>query len=276
MQNENISTADYDAFRLFLKEACGIVLGDNKHYLINSRLKNFLEKTGIGSIRNLIEKINSGSGPALKGVIIDAMTTNETYWFRDSQPFEMLKDKIFPELIHERGKPLVRVWSAACSSGQEPYSISIIASEFFSGRLRVPINIDITATDISPSILAKAKEGVYDELMLSRGLSPERRERYFIPNGSHWVVQDKIRNRVKFHEFNLMKEYTLLGKFSIIFCRNVLIYFSPELKKNVLDRLANALEPGGYLLLGGSESMAAYSDRFETVRYNNVLAFRLK
>lgn len=268
-----ISKPDYDDFREFLKSACGIVLGDNKHYLVNSRLRTLLRDAGIGGLNELIVQLKNERNGALRNRIVDAMTTNETYWFRDAIPYAMLTDDLLPILTKEGSR--VRIWSAASSTGQEPYSISMACDEYLTAKRRSSV-IEIIGTDISGSVLATAREGLYDELALSRGLSPERRARYFTQEKSKWRIQQKIKDRVKFQELNLIKNFSSLGKFDIVFCRYVLIYFSSELKVDIIERIATVLKPGGYLFLGGSEAMGSSFDLFETVRLQNGLVFRLK
>ncbi len=282
--NQSITSREYQEFREFLEAASGIALGDNKQYLVNSRLGGLVSEMGLGSIGELIECVKCDMKPGLRERIIDAMTTNETLWFRDHSPFEILKSHILPELSGLRARP-VRIWSAACSSGQEPYSMSMIIQEYLQAKPgSLSHDAQITATDISPSVLKNAREGVYDAMALARGLSDERKKRFFDVQAKAgdvkakaWQVKPEIRKRITFAEMNLMKkDYLALGKFDVIFCRNVLIYFSAELKREILARFSQVLEPGGYLCLGASESVSGYVDFFETVRYQGGLVYRLK
>ena len=274
--NLTISRQEYDAFRALLEEACGIVLGDNKHYLVASRLGRLMSEFESTTIGELITKIKREPHSGLRQRVIDAMTTNETFWFRDNHPYMLLADLIFPEIAKKRPSQ-VKIWSAACSSGQEPYSISMIVQEYLQKRPgSLPDNVQIIGTDISPTMLKMSREALYDNLALSRGLSPERKQKFFTQEGEMWRVNDNIRRRVQFKELNLMNSYSALGKFDIIFCRNVLIYFSTELKRDILSRLARALVPGGYLFLGSTETLASYSDEFETVRHQGGVVYRLK
>ncbi len=276
MTNLAISRQEYDAFRALLEEACGIVLGDNKHYLVASRLGRLMNEFESASISELIAKIKREPHSGLRQRVIDAMTTNETFWFRDNHPYMLLADLIFPE-IAKRRPAQVKIWSAACSSGQEPYSISMIVQEYLQKRPgSLPDNVQIIGTDISPTMLKMSREALYDNLALSRGLSPERKRKFFTQEGDMWRVNDNIRRRVQFKELNLMNSYSALGKFDIIFCRNVLIYFSTDLKRDILSRLARALVPGGYLFLGSTETLASYSDDFETIRHQGGIVYRLK
>ena len=268
-----ISRQDYDAFREFLKDACGIVLGENKHYLVSSRLRTLLRDAGLDGVGSLLTQLKNDRQGVLRNRIVDAMTTNETYWFRDGAPFSILNEEIFPNLMTDGAR--LRIWSAACSTGQEPYSISMACDEFLTSRRRNAA-VDILGTDISATVLATAREGLYDELALSRGLSPERRARYFTQEKNKWRVLPKIKERVRFQELNLMKNFSSHGKFDVIFCRYVLIYFSNDLKRDIIHRLASCINPGGYLFLGGSEAMGGSSECFETVRIQNAIVFRLK
>lgn len=275
LDSKTITPEDYKEFCVFLEDSCGIVLGDNKHYLINSRLNRLMKEHGISELTDLIKKLKSNSDPVLKEHTIDAMTTNETSWFRDSYPFDMLKSELFVELV-KNGKRSIRIWSAACSSGQEPYSLSMTVDEFQRKNPGMLLDVSIEATDISPSMLAEAAKGEFDSMSISRGLSDERKARYFDQQGSFWKVRDTISNRIKFREINLMKSFDTIGKFDIIFCRNVLIYFSANLKTDILERMARCLNPGGYLLLGGTESVTSYTDRYEQLRLLNGIAYKLK
>lgn len=276
MLNNSISARDYDAFRQFLEDACGIVLGENKQYLVASRLNRLLKELEVNSVGELITEINKMPRSDLRERIIDAMTTNETFWFRDNHPYALLKELILPEMAKKRPSQ-VKIWSAACSSGQEPYSISMIVDEYLKSRPgSLSNNIQITGTDISPTMLESARAGVYDALALSRGLSAERKGRFFSQQGDAWKVNNDIQSRVRFTELNLMNNYATLGKFDVVFCRNVLIYFSSELKRDILRRIAQALVPGGYLFLGSTETIASYSDEFDTVRHQGGIVYQLK
>lgn len=272
----NISPQDYDRFKLFLEQACGILLGEGKQYLITSRLTKLLRDENIPSVSALLQAIEIRQPRHLRDAVIDAMTTNETSWFRDQSPFEILAKEVFPEM-DSVGKRSCRIWSSACSSGQEPYTISITLSEYLA---KLPtsglVNAQIVATDISMSMLATAKQAEYDEGVLGRGLTAERKQQFFKPIGERWRVADDIVRRVSFKEQNLLSPYSALGKFDIIFCRNVLIYFSAERKTDILNRMALALNPEGYLFLGASETINGYTDAFEMIRSLHGVFYRLK
>lgn len=277
MPTAAITPSDYQAFRTFLEEACGILLGEGKQYLVSSRLNRLMHDEGIPTLGALVTRMSSIQGVGLRARVVDAMTTNETLWFRDTTPYDALTRLILPQLTQTPlGRPL-RVWSAACSSGQEPYSISIAVHEYLLGKPgQLTWGVQIVGTDISSAMLKEANVGIYDSISLARGLSPERRQRFFTPVGDKWQVKPEIRARVSFKELNLKQSYTALGKFDMIFCRNVLIYFSADLKRDILNRMAQAINPGGYLVLGSSEAIASLSDAFEMVHNSGGVIYQLK
>ncbi len=268
-----ISREDYRAFQCYLERASGILLGDNKEYLVASRLSSLLRERGLNDIKDLLDALTLGTDARLRIAVIDAMTTNETFWFRDISHYRLLTQTILPNTAG----PRLRIWSAACSSGQEPYSVGMIVQDYQqrnSGRLKG--NVEIVATDISNKILAEARSGEYCGMAVSRGLDAEQRRRYFEPRGDCLVVRPEIRRRVSFRELNLAGSYALLGRFDVIFCRNVLIYFATSLKADILDRLAQALNPGGYLFLGSTESLSSHTKRFEMITGHGGIVYRLK
>ncbi len=272
-----ITPAEYLAFKEFLQDACGILLGDNKQYLVKSRLRKIMEEQQLSSLGQLVEQLKRSSRGSLREVVIDAMTTNETLWFRDNHPFRILTEKVLPEMAERSNGSPLRIWSAACSTGQEPYSIAMVIDEYRRlrpGRLRSEIKI--VATDISRSVLDVARRAEYEMLAIGRGLSPERHRQYFTATGQgSWQVKAPIRSMVEFRELNLLERY-MLGRFDVIFCRNVLIYFSAELKRDILSRMHQVLNPGGYLILGASESLNGLPDKYEMVQCNPGIIYRAK
>ncbi len=275
MTTITISDQEYRDFCRFLEAQCGIVLGDSKQYLVRSRLSPLVTKYKLASLSDLLRDVVSGRNRELRIAAVDAMTTNETLWFRDTYPFTVLAERLLPEMA--ANKRPIKIWSAASSSGQEPYSMAMTVLEVQQRRPGFLPSVSITATDISPSMLDMCKAGVYDSLALGRGLSPERRRAFFEDVGEgRMKVKDSLKRMVNFRPQNLMENYSLLGKFDIIFCRNVLIYFSPEMKAKVLSQMANNLNPGGYLLLGASESLTGLTDKFEMVRCNPGIIYKLK
>ncbi|KJF96527.1 methyltransferase domain-containing protein [Photobacterium sp. GB-27] len=270
-----VNDQEYREFCRFLESQCGIVLGDSKQYLVRSRLSPLVNRFSLSSLSDLLQNVLSGRNRELRIAAVDAMTTNETLWFRDGYPFTVLSDKILPELAANK-KP-IKIWSAASSSGQEPYSMAMTVLETQAKRPGLLPSIQITATDISQTMLETCRAGVYDNLALSRGLSPERRRMFFEDNGDGRMrVNNKVKQMVNFRPQNLKDSYALLGKFDIIFCRNVLIYFSPEMKSKVLNQLAASLNPGGYLFLGASESLTGLTEKFEMIRCNPGIIYKLR
>lgn len=276
MANKELHDSEYKVFRDFLEQQCGIVLGDNKQYLVKSRLGPLMQRFNLASLSELVSKTLSPFERQLRSAVIDAMTTNETLWFRDTYPYELLKKQIFPEL--EKDHRTVKIWSAASSSGQEPYSIAMTALEYQAQKPSAfSLGVQILGTDISNAMLEHCQRAEYDGLALSRGLSPERRSKFFEDSGNGMMrVRDPVRKNVSFRHLNLLDSYTLLGKFDIIFCRNVLIYFSPEVKAKIIRQFAQSLNPRGYLFLGASESLSSINTDFEMLRCNPGIIYRRK
>lgn len=275
-----ISPTEYEDFRQFLEDACGILLGENKHYLVQSRLGKMVADTGMGSLGDLVGKLRrESSGGPLREQVIEAMTTNETFWFRDNHPFKILSEHILPGCVQRKQRSL-RIWSAACSTGQEPYSTSITVQEYLGKNPGSLSDVQIVATDISPAVLEDAKTGYYDAMAVARGLPADIKDRYFVRDEQHWQerwqVRADVRQRVRFTQGNLLASYSALGRFDVIFCRNVLIYFSSESKIDILKRMADILNPGGYLFLGASEAITQYSDSFDMVRCNPGVVYKKK
>jgi len=269
-----ITDADYRRFRNYLEEASGILLGENKKYLVASRLSRLMREQGMQSLGELVDRLMLPSEKTLRECVIEAMTTNETSWFRDGYPFEVLASELLPEL-RAKGIRRPRIWSAACSTGQEPYSISMVVSEYLERHPGAFDEVSILATDIDGKALAAARAGCYEELSVQRGLSRRRLERFFVQEGPVWRIRDEIRRRIEFRQMNLQAG-AVTHRFEIVFCRNVLIYFSPETKRRILERIARAMQPGGYLFPGASESISQYSDAFEMVRSRQGIHYRLR
>lgn len=268
-------TADeYNRFRLMLEKSSGIMLGQGKEYLVTSRLRRLMERESINSITELMSAMERSR--SLQETVIDAMTTNETLWFRDEHPYRIFREKLLPEIAAQR-RPL-KIWSAACSTGQEPYSLSMEIEEY---KKRNPGQLmageRILATDISPNSLAAAKEGVYQQLAIRRGMNDIHLKNYFDEDSDgRWRIRQNVRGRVEFRIQNLQQSFSMLGKFDIIFCRNVLIYFSAELKTDILRRMHASLNPGGYLMLGASEALNNLSDYYEMVQCHPGIVYRAK
>lgn len=273
--SNTISTQGYDRFRKYLEKESGISLSDNKQYLVASRLGKLMERENFSKIEALVDALERGGRTSkIREEVINAMTTNETLWFRDSHPFKILKDVVLPQF----DKRPLRIWSAASSTGQEPYSISMVLDDFKQSKPgALKAGEKIIATDICTNILQHAKQAEYDSLAIARGLSPENQNRYFDKlSSSTWKVKPNIAARVDFRYLNLLDSFTSLGKFDVIFCRNVLIYFTAETKLNILKRMHAALNPGGYLFLGGSEALSGLSSMFEIVQCHPGIVYRAK
>lgn len=275
MTNIAITDNEYRDFCMYLESKCGIVLGKSKQYLVRSRLSPLLSRFKLASMSELFQLVLSNRNRELAVAAIDAMTTNETLWFRDTYPFDVLANKLLPE--QAKTKRSIKIWSAASSSGQEPYSIAMTIKELQLKKPGLIGNITITATDISSTMLDNCREGIYDNLALNRGLSHERKVQFFeSADEGRMMVNSSLKKMVTFKPQNLMDSYSALGKFDIIFCRNVLIYFSPQMKAKVISQMASALNPGGYLLLGASESLAGVSTLFEMLRCDPGIIYKLK
>lgn len=252
------------------------MLGDNKQYLVQSRLRRILADENFKSVGELVDKMSRSPRSPLREAVVDAMTTNETLWFRDIHPFRILEEVIFPELLSKRISS-IKLWSAACSTGQEPYSISMVFEEYKKKNLATRATLGITATDISPTVISSAKKAEYEMLAIGRGLSKDRVNKFFIKSSEgSWKVKPEIARCVDFRSLNLMDSYVSLGKFDIVFCRNVLIYFSADSKKDILSRIHSSLKPGGYLVLGASEALSGFPDKYEMVHCRPGIIYRAR
>lgn len=275
-KNQEISSSDYERFCNFLEEHSGIVLGQSKEYLLINRLRNILDNARESSFSELLTVLEGRRNRTLHTRVIDAMTTNETLWFRDKYPFEILKDTLLSELSKSGSRP-VRFWSAASSTGQEAYSISITIKEYLAKNPGgLPQGYEIVATDLSETALQQAREGSYEKYDVVRGLTGYYQDKYFSADGDKQKICDEIKSKARFQQSNLLQSYSLLGQFDVIFCRNVLIYFSNDVKSDILSRMAKSLKPDGYLFLGGPETINNYSDAFEMVRCKQGVVYRLK
>lgn len=275
-----IDPSEFRIMRDYIEKNCGIHLTEEKTYLVEHRLTTLMAESGCTNYIQLHQKAVSDPTNSLRDKIIDIMTTNETLWFRDASPFQILREKIFPEMageIKQARRSGIRIWSAACSTGQEPYSISMIVHEFARQQpVLKPSMVGIVATDISPTVLFLAKAARYDNLAISRGLHQDMQERYFTAEGKIWRVKDEIKNHIVFKKLNLQESFAGIGKQDIIFCRNVLIYFSDAFKRDVLHRMVELLVPGGYLILGSSESLIQHSQEYTMIQHGKGLYYKVK
>jgi len=255
-----VTPADYDYLRKFLKERSGLDLSPDKQYLVESRLLPLARKASLSGITDLVLKIRNGDG-RLATDVVEAMTTNETFFFRDRIPFDHLRDSIVPGLIQARAaRKSLRIWSAASSTGQEPYSIAMCLKEM--GAALAGWRIEIVATDLSREVLEKSRAGVYSQFEVQRGLPIQLLMKYFTQAGDVWQLNADVRAMVQFRQLNLLQDFSHLGTFDVIFCRNVLIYFDQDTKAVIFERMAKGLEADGALLLGAAESVVGITDAF--------------
>ncbi|MBR0687591.1 protein-glutamate O-methyltransferase CheR [Bradyrhizobium manausense] len=258
-----MTPADYDYLRKFLKERSGLDLSADKQYLVESRLLPLARKASLPGIPDLVLKIRNGDG-RLATDVVEAMTTNETFFFRDKIPFDHLRDSIVPGLIRARSaRKSLRIWSAASSTGQEPYSIAMCLKEM--GATLAGWRIEIVATDLSQEVLEKCKAGVYSQFEVQRGLPIQLLMKYFTQSSDVWQLKADVRAMVQFRQLNLLQDFSHLGTFDVIFCRNVLIYFDQDTKALIFERMAKGLEADGTLLLGAAESVVGITDAFRPI-----------
>ncbi|MFM2128598.1 MAG: hypothetical protein RL477_144 [Pseudomonadota bacterium] len=256
-----MNAADFQTFAAILKQRSGLALTEDKSYLLESRLMPVVRKRRLGGLDELALLVRKGGDESLLVEITEVMTTNESFFFRDTKPFDQFRDVVMPQLREKRGaRKSLRIWSAACSSGQEPYSLAILLKEM---QPTLPgWRFEIVATDISQEILNKAKAGIYSQFEVQRGLPIQLLVKYFKQIESGWQIDASIRSAVQFRFFNLLENMAGLGTFDVVFCRNVLIYFDQATKGEVLARIAKQMAPDGYLYLGGAETVLGISDRF--------------
>jgi len=252
---------DYEYLRKLLKDNSGLDLSADKQYLIESRLLPLARKSGLSSIGDLVQKLKGGSS-AFTAQVVEAMTTNETFFFRDKVPFDHFRDSIMPEILKARAsRKSVRIWCAAGSTGQEPYSLAMCLKEM--GAALNGWRVEILATDLSQEVLEKSKSGLYSQFEVQRGLPIQMLVKYFKQSGDIWQLNADIRAMVQHRQLNLLHDFSQLGVFDVIFCRNVLIYFDQETKINIFSRLARAMEPDGFLVLGAAETVVGLTDVFK-------------
>jgi chemotaxis protein methyltransferase CheR len=255
---------DYDFIRKLLKQRSGLMLSADKHYLVESRLMPVAQRNGLANLFELARKLRSGTDEKLIAETVEAMTTNETFFFRDRVPFEHFKSFILPSLMATRARhKRIRIWCAAASTGQEPYSLAMAMKEM--GRQLDGFRIEILATDLSTEVLERAKAGIYSQFEVQRGLSIQLLLKYFTQMGETWQIAPDIRAMVQYRPFNLLSDFSRLGLFDLIVCRNVLIYFDQPTKSEVLDRLARITAPDGFLILGAAETTIGLTQAFKSL-----------
>ena len=277
-----ISLEELRAFAQYVHKLTGISLDDSKGYLLESRLGGMLTETGAGTFGELLFKIKGDMTRRLERKLIDQITTGETLFFRDQAPFELLAHKILPDLIDRRsaaqrfpGPIPIRIWSAACSNGQEVYSIAMILKELLGGA-GDRYQIRILGTDISDQAVATASRGVYNRVEIERGLPADKLRRYFTPErDGAYKICDELRAMASFRTLNLMNDFTAVGRFDIVLCRNVAIYFTDPDRTSVFNRLGKVMDSDGYLLIGATESITGLCPQYVSHRYLRSVYYQL-
>jgi len=250
--------------REFLKRRSGLVLADEKQYLVESRLLPVARKNGLGSISELVAVLRKPGAPALEETVVEAMTTNESFFFRDKTPFEHFKETMIPHLLTARAaKRHVRIWCAAASTGQEPYSLAMILKEM--APKLAGWRFEIIATDLSNEVLSKAKSGLYTQFEVQRGMPVQMLVKYFTQQGDMWQIAPELRAMIQWRKLNLLESFSILGQFDIVFCRNVLIYFDLMAKVDVLTRAQRQMPEDGFLVLGAAETVIGLTDAFKPI-----------
>ncbi len=271
----SVSKSDFNYIRELVLERSAIVLDDGKEYLVESRIGQVAETEGFGTIDQLVKALRKNSHNGLQSKVIEALTTNETSFFRDIHPFETLKDAVIPELLENRkNERRLNIWCAASSSGQEPYSIAMVIRENF--PVLLDWKIDFVASDISETMLNRCRSGKFSQLEVNRGLSAALLVKYFEKEGASWFIKRNLQEMIHFQQINLSRELPYLPKMDIIFMRNVLIYFDIETKKRILNQLISILQPDGFLFLGAAESTINLDSSFERTDYKHSGCYRLK
>jgi len=284
-----LTSNDYQSITDYVQSICGIVLGPDKRYLVEQRLTPILSDLGCDSLSAFAELLRKGHSFSIREKVLNAITTNETSFFRDELPFAAFKEKILPELaakvqerkdrLWQRRGPKAMLWSAACSTGQEAYSLAMLIHEAagYIGRGNVDVDdYGILATDISPRVLARAMEGRYNALEVTRGLSSDMRNRYFSCERGDYLVSEKLRRMVDFKAVNLQESFIHIGAFDVIFCRNILIYFSDAAKRQILLQMRQMLSPSGILVLGAAENLYGFDAGFVSENYAGTVYYRKK
>jgi chemotaxis protein methyltransferase CheR len=253
---------DFDYLRQFLRQRSGLVLAIEKQYLAESRLLPVARKHGLASLTELVARLKAAATTSLSVEVVEAMTTNESFFFRDKIPFEYFRSIIMPALLAARAREKrIRIWCTACATGQEPYSLAMGLKDL--GPVLAGWRVEIVATDISNEVLVKAKAGVYSQFEVQRGLPIHNLVKFFSKVGEAWQVAPEIRGMVQFRPLNLLNDFSPLGTFDLVFCRNVLIYFDQDTKSGVLNRIARQMPSDGFLILGAAETVVGLTEAFK-------------
>jgi chemotaxis protein methyltransferase CheR len=279
-----ITNEEFLFLKKYLYNTCGIDIPKEKSYLFQTRLGELISEGKFKSYADLYNHLKIKKNKKLHRKIIEVMTTNETSFFRDEHPFETIKNTILPELINDKlakarfSLPKLRVWSAACSTGQEPYSLAMMIFDWIKEQSALAYqNVTILATDISVPALEKGQSGIYNEEEVQKGLNNIHSEKYFSKKNEKYIIDKKVKDMVTFFELNLSESFSdLVGTWDIILCRNVIIYFHSELKKKITDQFAKILKPGGVLILGASETLYNISDKFAVFYDGPSIYYKVK
>ncbi len=271
----SLDRTDFDYIRQLVRDRTALVLSDDKSYLVESRLTPLIQRVGLDSIQQLIRQLRHQSFGTLHQQVLEAMVTTETLFFRDYHPFETLRLHILPELIQNRQqKRCLTLWCAACSSGQEPYSLAILLREHFPQL--AGWTVTLIASDLSGEMLARAQAGCYSQHEVERGVPKTLLQKYFQPQGKQWLIGDQIRQMVDFQQLNLATTWPWLPNMDIILMRNVLIYFEVATKQAILARTQRTLQPDGYLLLGGGETTLNLDNTFAPIQWDKTVYYQLR
>jgi chemotaxis protein methyltransferase CheR len=270
-----ISVADFDYVSAFARRNAAIVIDRGKEYFIETRLAPIVESQGCKTLGELIAKMRTSPAlSALHGKVIDALTTNETFFFRDFQPFEALRRAVLPQLIEQRAaQRRLNIWSAACSTGQEPYTLAMLLRENFPQL--AGWNVSILATDLSPTVLAQARAGSYNQFEVNRGLPAPLLIKYFSKQGDRWAVKDELRRGIEFRQMNLVEPWPVFPPFDIVMIRNVMIYFDVPTKQAILKKIRACIQPRGSLFLGTAETTMNLDPAWVPVNHGKATAYQL-
>lgn len=260
-----MTPTEYDYLRSFLKTRSGLVLTNEKQYLIESRLMPVARKAGLPSISALVAKVKEPGASALQEAVVEAMTTNESFFFRDKTPFEHFTGTMLPHMLQNRARERkIRIWCAAASTGQEPYTLAMCLKD--AEAKLAGWKVEILGTDLSNEVLEKARAGIYSQFEVQRGLPINHLLKYFRQTGDLWQISSELRSMVQYRRLNLLENFSSLGQFDIVFCRNVLIYFDNETKIDVLNRIRRLLPDDGFLVLGAAETVVGLTDAFRPMQ----------
>ncbi len=275
MTTATLDAATFDYVRTLVHERSAIALEPTKGYLVESRLMPIAKQRGHHSLAEMVSHLRNKPYGELHAQVVEAMTTNETSFFRDAHPFEALKTAVIPELIQKReATKTLNIWSAACSTGQEPYTIAITLRETFPQLANW--RIQILATDLSSQVLEKAASATYSQAEINRGLPAPVLVKYFQKVGLQWQLKPEIRSQVQFQRMNLIEPWPAFAKMDVVFLRNVLIYFTPETKAKILAQVRNRLAADGSLFLGGAETTIGIDESFVRCNHGKTITYRLK